>query len=287
VRLTLTMIIGLVLAFAAVARAQGLQELSAETDRQAISDLRVATGEKDISSAWLIAATTRYPHFIIGSECEPSGVRVKLANGKVLTLMLDEDQVFEDRTPRLADLDGDGRDEIVLQLTSLSKGGSLAAYSVVAGQLALKAKTAFIGQPFRWINPAGIADYDGDGVLDVALVQMPHLAKRLEIWTLRAGEFVRTQSVEDVSNHRIYSPDTDMSASGDFNGDGIADLAILSGDYSKVRVFSFANAQAKEIGAFPLPAPADGDFSLVRSKDGWRLQVPLQNGRRYEVNLAL
>jgi len=283
-RFFLTVIVGFLVAFPLAASAQ---ELSAKTDPEAIADLRVATGQKNIASAWLIAPATRYPHFIIGGKYEPSGVRVKLASGKILTLMLGKDQVFEDRTARLADLNGDGRDEIIVVLTSVTKGASLAAYSVAGNQLVLMAKTPFIGQRFRWLNPAGIADYDGDGKLDVALVQMPHLVKRLEIWTLEGGEFVRTQSINDVSNHRINSTNTAMSASRDFNGDGIADLAILSGDYTKVRVFSFAGGQAKEIGRFPLPAAANGDFTLVRFTRGWQLRVPLVNGANYAINLAL
>ncbi|VAW21185.1 hypothetical protein MNBD_ALPHA12-2094 [hydrothermal vent metagenome] len=280
----LLIILGFVLALTASAFAQ---ETSGKTDPQAIGDLRIATGQKDIASAWLIAPTTRYPHFIIGSKYEPSGLRVKLANGKVLTLMLDKDQVFEDRTPRLADLNGDGRDEIILVLTSLTKGASLAAYSVAGDKLVLTAKTDFIGRAFRWLNPAGIADYDGDGRLDVALVQKPHLVKRLEMWSLEDGKFVRSQSIDDVSNHRINSKNTDMAASADFNGDGIVDLAILSGNYTKVRVFSFAGGRAKEIGRFDLPAPADGDFTLVRFAQGWQLRVPLLNIADYALNLAL
>ncbi len=283
-RFFLTIMVGVFVAFSTFASAQ---QLSGTTDPQAISDLRVASGQKDIASAWLIAPTSRYPHFIIGSKYEPSGLRVKLASGKILTLMLGKDQVFEDRTVRLADLNGDGRDEIILVLTSVTKGASLAAYSVAGDKLVLMTKTPFIGQRFRWLNPAGIADYNGDGKLDVALVQKPHLVKRLEIWTLEGGEFVRSQSINDVSNHRINSKNTDMAASADFNGDGVTDLAILSGDYTKVRVFSFAGGQAKQIGRFALPAAAEGNFKLIQFKQGWQLRVPLANGTNYALNLAL
>jgi hypothetical protein len=40
-------------------------------------------------------------------------------------LTLPEDSAFEDRQPRLADLDGDGRDEIVLVRSRRSKPASL------------------------------------------------------------------------------------------------------------------------------------------------------------------
>jgi FG-GAP-like repeat len=275
----------LVAVFLTVPGLVSAQELSAENDPQAIPDLRVATGNKDIASAWLIVPTKRYPHFIIGSDYEPSGVRLKMANGDILTLMLEQNQVFEDRTPRLADLDGDGRDELILVLTSVDLGGSLAAFSVEEGQIKLKAQTPYAGQPFRWLNPANIADFNGDGKLDVALVQKPHLVKKLEIWTLENGDFVRKFWVNDVSNHRISSPFTDLSAAADFNGDGIVDLAILNGNYSRLRIFSFAGSAPQELENIVLPAPANGDFKLTRGSNNWLLSIPLTNGQTFELSL--
>lgn len=254
-------------------------------DPDAIPHVVVTQGNNDIAQAWLIAPTQRYPHYVRGQQYEAGGLRVELTGGDIVTLMLDAQHVFEDRTARLADMDGDGRDEIILVLTSLQHGASLAAYSIVDGTIVLKAQTPFIGRPFRWLNPAGIADYTGDGKLDVALVQKPHLTKRLEIWTLRNGQFVRISSVDNVSNHHNGSAITQMAASEDFDGDGIADLAIPSGNYGMIRVFSFANAHPNEFMHTTLPAQATGRFSLEQLSQGWQLQVPLQNMEIYRLNL--
>ncbi|UJQ92960.1 FG-GAP repeat domain-containing protein [Mariluticola halotolerans] len=259
--------------------------ISATNDPEAIADLRVAQGQNDIAEAWLIAPVTRYGHFVMGSDYEPGGVRVKMADGRVLTLMLDEAEVFEDRQPRLADLDGDGKDEILLVLTNLDQGASLAAYSVAGGAITLKAKTPFIGQAFRWLNPAGVADFDGDGQLDVALVAMPHLVKRLEVWTLGADGFAQTGAIEDVSNHRNGSRFTGMAAIADFNADGIADIAIPDGDRMAIRVISFAAQSFEEIARFPLPFAADGTFTLRQQGRGHILSVPLANGTKAEIGL--
>ena len=260
-------------------------EKTGASDPEAIADVVVTNGDKDISQAWLIAPTTRYPHYVRGQQYEAGGLRILGSEGNIVTLMLDDSHVFEDRIPRLADLDGDGHDEIVLVLTSLTKGASLAAYSLVDNKLVLKAQTPYIGRPFRWLNPAGIADYTGDGTPDIALVQMPHLAKRLELWTLRNGHFVRLSSLQDVSNHHNGSPITQMAASADFNGDGITDLAIPNGNYSEIRVIGFANGPAYEFMRAKLPAEAAGRFSLQKSDGGWQLRVPLKNRAIYRLNL--
>ncbi len=254
-------------------------------DPDAIPDVVVTQGNNNIAQAWLIAPTERYPHYVRGQQYEAGGLRVELKGGDVVTLMLDAQHVFEDRIARLADLDGDGRDEIILVLTSLQRGAALAVYSIVDGEITLTAQTPFIGRAFRWLNPAGIADYSGDGQLDIALVQKPHLTKRLEIWTIRNGRLVRISSIDNVSNHHNGSDITRMSASADFNGDGIADLAIPSGDYGTIRVFSFANGRTNEFMRAKLPAQAAGRFSLRQLSQGWQLHVPLQNMEIYRLNL--
>lgn len=255
------------------------QALSPKTDPEAIADLRVAKGSRDIAEAWLIAPTNRYQHFVQGSRYEPSGLRVKLKNGSIKTLTLAPNLVFEDRQPRLADLDGDGRDEVVLVLSHVKQGASLAAYFVVDDALKLKAKTPFIGRAYRWLNPAGIGDFDGDGSLDVSLVAMPHLVKELRVYSLKNGRFVQWGAFTDFSNHRNGSPHIGMSAQADFNGDGILDLALPSGDRRNVRIISLKGRKLSTIASIALPAPADGPFS-IKAGNAPKLSVVLANGKK-------
>ncbi len=256
------------------------QVLTAQNDPDAIVGAVSVQGQKDIAAAWFILPVSHYPHHVRGQPFDPSGIRVRLGNGQYATYILDGSHVFEDRTPRLADLDGDGKDEIILVLSSTEKGSALAAYSVENGEIVLKARTGFIGRAFRWLNPAGIADYNGDGALDVALVQKPHLSKRLEFWTLRGDTFFRLASVENISNHQNGSEATHLSASTDFDGDGIVDLAILSGDYRTLRLIKFVGDQAREFAKFPLPSLGVGNFILHQNQ----LLVPMANGENFELN---
>ena len=254
------------------------------SDGEALADLRVAEGERDISAAWLIAPTTRYQHFVLGSDYEAGGLRVLLASGEVLTLMLDDQHVFEDRQPRLADVDGDGHDEIVLVLSSLTQGASLAVYGVAEDALVLEAKTPFIGRPSRWLNPAGLADFDGDGQIDIAFVAMPHLVKRLEVWTMAGTGLRQIATVDDVSNHRLGSQHIGMAATGDFDGNGIADLAVPDGARAVLRLIGLAGGNPSEIARLPLEGRSDGAIMAAPSAIGWTFRVPLEAG--HTVRLA-
>lgn len=258
--------------------------LTAATDVEAL-DGRLSAHGQAVAEAWLVAPTTRYRHFVRGNSVEAGGLRVRLEDGRVLTHLLGDDHVFEDDAPRLADFDDDGIEELVLVMTSLRAGASLAVFAVGADGLELRARTPFIGQPNRWLNPAGIADFDGDGRLEVALVQMPHLAKRLELWRLAGSELERVLAFDDVTNHRIGSVHTDMSAVADVDGDGVADLVIPDGARRKLRILSFASGKTKVIADVPLPGLADGPVAATMAGEELRLTARLEDGTRYSVTI--
>lgn len=252
--------------------------LSQSSDPQAIRDTEIVNGKNDIAQAWLIDETQRYAHYVRGSAFEAGGLRIKTKAGKILTLTLDDDHVFEDRTPRIADFNNDGKDDIALVLSSLTKGAALALYGVEDDKIVNIAQTPFIGRAYRWLNPAGIADFNGDGQTDIAFVAMPHLVKRLEFWTLSNGKFKQIASEEGFSNHRNGSPFTGMSAIADFDGDGRIELALPSASRKSVRIVELQNNKVVERKLLPLGSAADGTFSLSGTPGKWALKIPTDNG---------
>jgi hypothetical protein len=172
----------------------------------------------------------------------------------------------------------------VLVLSSATRGASLAAYDVQGDAILLEAQTPYVGQPHRWLNPAGIADFDGDGALEVAFVAMPHLVKRLEVWTLAGNGFEHVASLDDVSNHRLDSSHIGMAAVGDFDGNGTPDLAVPNGGRDALRLLGFAGGKAREIARLPLGGAADGAISARPDAGGWIFEVPLENGRIVRIS---
>jgi len=228
---------------------------------------KLARGSRNIAAAWLSGPTQRYRHFALGAEHEAETLVVATSDRRAFRLTLPPDSVFEDREPRIADVDGDGQDEVIVVRSYLKAGAALAVAAVRNNELTIIAETPPIGQPFRWLNPAGVGDFDGDGRPEVALVRMPHLAGELEMWAIRGGVLVKRYEADDVSNHVIRSPHLRLSAVADFNGDGVADLAIPSFDRRALRFLTAKGGRVREIARVDLVGPAAEDFR-VASRDG-------------------
>lgn len=232
-----------------------------------LPDGRIVTGTRDILRAWLSGPTDRYEHGVLGDKIEASALQIETRGGKHLTVRLKDDAVFEDLKPRLADLDGDGFDEIVVVKSYLKRGASLAVIAERNGKYEIVAETPPLGTPNRWLDPAGIADFTGDGKPEIALVRQPHVVGELELWAWVAGTLRKIAAMPDASNHVIGSRAIDMSAVADVDGDGIADLAVPSLNRRRLRIVSFA-PNAREIAHVELPARLVTNIGLVPMKSG-------------------
>lgn len=152
-----------------------------------------------ISSAQYIDPTTRYAHGILGDAIEWGGLYLTMQTGPDIKITLPQSRVFEDLAPRLVDLDNDQSPEIITVETDLSLGARLAIYD----ETGLVAATPFIGRTNRWLAPVGAADLDGDGAIEIAYIDRPHLAKTLRIWRFKDNELTFVQDVFDLTNHKI------------------------------------------------------------------------------------
>jgi hypothetical protein len=244
--------------------------------QHALPDGVIAEGSREVARAWLADPTNRYDHGVLGDAIEAESVVVERRDGRREVVTLSPDAVFEDLRPRIAPLGGS--DKVVVVKSYLARGSALAVIGARNGRYEIVAETPPIGAPHRWLNPAGIADFNGDGDASVALVRMPHAVGRLELWTWRNNALHKTLELGDVSNHVSGSRAQRMSAVADFDGDGRPDLAIASFDRKRLRLIAFAPS-VREIGSIALPSHAVTDFALVTDNGGRAaVLLGLENG---------
>jgi hypothetical protein len=155
-----------------------------------------------IASADYAAPTDRYAHGILGDAIEWGALEITTDTG-TRRFVLSEDRVFEDVAPRLVDIDGDGSPEVIVVETLASAGAQLAVYDKT-GKIAA---TPHIGRTNRWLAPVGVADLDGDGAIEIAYIDRPHLAKILRVWRYTDAALMPVADLLGLTNHRIGERD--------------------------------------------------------------------------------
>lgn len=220
-----------------------------------------------VRAAYLILPTERYGHGILGDRIEAGGFRIRTTARRRLELVLPEDSVFEDLRVRLADVDVDGRDEAVVVRSYLDRGAALAVYRIGPDRIEPLAETEPLGIPHRWLNPVGVADFDGDGRPEIALVTTPHIGGTLKLYRLEGGRLALTAERRGFSNHRIGSRELDLSAILDFNGDGVADIALPDDSRRLLRVVTFAGGKYRMLAEAENGSPINSRI-WARDMDG-------------------
>ncbi|MEX3014581.1 FG-GAP repeat domain-containing protein [Gymnodinialimonas hymeniacidonis] len=207
--------------------------------------------------AWYDGPTRRYAHGVLGDDIEGTRLHVyaetSISSCLDQSLTLPEELVFEDTAPRLADLDGDGTPEIIAVQSHQRLGAQLAVYraSEEGVGMDLLAATPFIGRSNRWLAPIGAADFDGDGVMDIAYIDRPHLARTLRIWRFEGDALTEIATLEGLTNHRIGEPF--ITGGVRDCGDG-PEMVTANREWTQVMVTRFEGGRLTARGIAPFSA---------------------------------
>ena len=252
--------------------------------RNGLPDGRVATSKGDIIAAWYSEPTTRYRHAVLGDGIEAGALKVKNARGETYTFRLPSTEVFEDITPRLADLDGNGSTEVITILSSSSRGASIAVFGLNGNAFNKIAQTPYIGRANRWLNIAEISNFTGTRNLEIAAVITPHLAGVLQFYRLQNRQLIKVaQANGSFSNHFIGSNELRLSKLADVNGDNLPDLAIPSLARNELLFVGKEGNRIVELGRVPLPARINRPIARRVVDEKLEFIVGLDDGRIFAI----
>lgn len=251
------------------------------SEGKALTDGQVAqANDGDIRSAWLTGPTSRYQHGVLGDAIEAEGVAVRLKNGQYRHFKLPKDSVFEDLIPRLADLDGDGRTELVLVRSYLNAGAAVSVLGIRDNELRLLAETPAIGTANRWLNPSILADLSGDGRPEIGLVRTPHIGGQLQIWRFDGKKLIQSNKANGFSNHSIGSRSLGLSSVVAKNK---ASRIILP-DAGQSALLVLDGKSLQVLARISLPARPNTDFALIKQSNGkQQILMGLSDGHLYSL----
>ena len=211
----------------------------------------------EVIRARLVEPVDRYDHRVLGAV--PDWGRLEITVNTCVNcaglhlsdviVTLPPTHVFEDIEARVADLDGDGRDEIVVVETDMARGATLAVYDA-SGK---RAATRPVGQTHRWLAPAGIGDFDGDGRVEVAYVDRPHLARELVFLRYDTGALTEIARATGFTNHRIGQ---EVISGGAVRCDGADTLLVANADWTRQMAVRLQAGQVVVKDAGPLNGTA-------------------------------
>ncbi len=211
----------------------------------------------EVMRARLVDPVDRYDHRVLGAG--PDWGRLDITVNTCLDCVglhlsdvivtLPPTHVFEDIEARVADLDGDGRDEVVVVETDMARGATLAVYDA-SGK---RAATRPVGQTHRWLAPAGIGDFDGDGRVEVAYVDRPHLAHELVFLRYDTGTLTEIARATGFTNHRFGQ---EVISGGAVRCDGADTLLVANADWTQRMAVRLQAGQVVTREAGPLKGTA-------------------------------
>ena len=212
----------------------------------------LASADETITSARFTDPTTRYAHGVLGDDIEYGGLEITVKDNSppslvtkpvykssVITIKLPLDRVFEDLAPRLVDVDLDGSNEVIVVESSVHTGAQLAIYDTYGDKIA---STPHIGTRFRWLAPVGAADLDGDGHVEIAYIDRPHLAKTLRIGRFKDHALTEIASLPDLTNHRIGE---DYISGGLHKCSDRPEMILVNGNWSRIISVSYQEGWVK------------------------------------------
>lgn len=236
----------------------------------ALPGSRLTSGRARIRHAWLADPTRRLGASAIGAWVAGALV-VEDDATREHRLQLPLDQAFEDTEPRLVELDADGTPSVVAVRSSLDRGASLVVARLEGeGLLRIAAETPPLGRPHAWLNPIGFGDVDGDGRLDIVVVVSPDDGGRLQVLDLEGTSFRTRYDLKGVSNHVPGTMTARLGVIADFDGDKVLDVAVPSGDRTRLRILSFRGGAVAEPASVELPAPIVTEVVGIAGKGGER-----------------
>lgn len=212
--------------------------------------------------AWPLAAklttpTTRYDHDVLGGIPHFTDLSLTaMACGacrhgsETAQIRLPDALVFEDFALRLWDVTGDARAEVVVVESHLTRGARLAVWTYDAqsggtGNLRRLATTPHIGQPQRWLAVAGHGDFDGDGQIEIAYVDRPHLKRELVFVRVDGDQLREIARLPNLTNHGIGET---AVQSGTRNCGQGAEIILQSAD--RHRLIAATPTQTTDLGPY-------------------------------------
>jgi hypothetical protein len=237
----------------------------------------------------LSGATDRYRHGVLGDEVEASSVSlIDLEAGSARELFrVGPDEVIEGTAPIWADVDGDGNRDIVVTISTPSRGSKLAVFD---GSGRLVAESDWIGRSSRWRHQIAVAPIGPSGEVEIVDVLTPHIGGPVEFFRVSGGRLDVVASHSGFTSHFFGSRNLSVPVVADADGDAKLEVILpttgkesvggvrrTSGGAETAWLVPLGGVLSSNLSAITLPA---GGLALAAGRADGTVRIWLATGDR-------
>jgi hypothetical protein len=235
-----------------------------------LSDSRIITD--NMGYLYLLTEPTdEYAHGILGDKYEAGSITIidsRSGYNIINKISMESGTVIESLYPIVFDVDGNGKNEIIVTLSNRDKGAWIAVFDL-KGDLVMEGTS--IGRGNRWRHQLAVAPFGPEGEIELVDVLTPHIGGVVEFYGFREGRLEILSSVEGYSSHKIGSRNLDIALAGDFDKDNQFEIMVPRQDFSGLGVLKHNKSGASvlfelESGAIistNIAAAADSSGNLL------------------------
>jgi hypothetical protein len=261
---------GLILNVNAVSNPINLELAAVLSDIENVPDGSTVRGAGSLLYSFS-GPTDRYPHGALGDKIEWSQLVVSSEepsfSGDVFELP--DDEVFEGLFPLIADLDGDGQQEIITTVSDPSNGARLVAFRLESDKLVKIAESEPVGTGFRWLHQIAVAPFGPAGEIEIAVVETPHVGGIAKFYKLDGDKLVLTASeAGGYMSHLNGSRNLDQAVAGDFDGDGSVELLVPSRDQQTLIALRRVGDSIEEVWRLEMGSRLSSNLTVAETSDG-------------------
>ena len=236
-------------------------------DVHALPDARILRDDNDRLLV-LSDPTGKYDHGVLGDQLEAASITLIATQPEptiVSRITLEENEVIEGIAPIWADMTGDNQPEIIVTVSDLNQGAGIVIFSENGERIAEGPK---MGQPYRWRHQIAVSEFGTNRETELAVVRTPHIGGTVEFYQLKDGELIVAAEFPGITSHTIGSRNLDLTAAGDFAGDGLSELLVLSPDLSEYIAVRRTPTGAEEVWRLPLDGIISSNLAGASLPDG-------------------
>lgn len=214
----------------------------------------------------LAEPTDRFPHSALGDNLEATAVVVVTVGvNEVETIYQTGDDVIESIAPLLADVDGDGVDDVVLTVSNDSEAWFVVISSTGSGVVAISDP---VDRLLGWRHLVAVGPLSPTGQTEVVEVLYPDAQGLVRFLSLSGGKLEIVATRTGYRSHEFGARNLEQAVAADIDRDTYVELIVPTLDRRHIAGVRHGPDGAVDMWSRPLGGTLASNIALLTRPDG-------------------